>query len=135
MKRHRWNPEEEMLLRENLNKKTFEEIGGMLGKSELAVKLYVHRNRIQYRPSVKRNIVLELFRIKLVNPDYFQVTTIFLKAAQINQVRFWKLYRGEERPTDDEYLRLTTTLGVSLEEAFNARQLSLFSDNNKEDKR
>ena len=52
--------------------------------------------------------------------------------VNINQVRFWKLYRGEESPTDQEYLRLATTLGVSLQEAFEARQLYLFNDN-KED--
>lgn len=104
-----------------------------MGKSELAVKLYIHRNHIVYRPSVKRNLVLELFRIKLVNPEYFNVTTVFLRAVEINQVRFWKLYRGEESPTDQEYMRLATTLGVSLQEAFEARQLSLFNEiNNKE---
>lgn len=117
----------------NLGKKTFKEIGKLLGKSELAVKLYIHRNHIVYRPSVKRNLVLELFRIKLVNPEYFNVTTVFLRAVEINQVRFWKLYRGEESPTDQEYMRLATTLGVSLQEAFEARQLSLFNEiNNKE---
>ena len=65
-------------------------------------------------------------------PEYFNVTTTFLHAVNINQVRFWKLYRGEESPTDQEYLRLATTLGVSLQEAFEARQLYLFNDN-KED--
>ena len=59
--------------------------------------------------------MLELFRIKLINPEYFNVTTTFLHAVNINQVRFWKLYRGEESPTDQEYLRLATTLGVSLQ--------------------
>ena len=104
-----------------------------LGKTELAVKLYIHRKNIVYRPSVKRNLVLELFRIKLVNPEYFAVTKEFLRAVNINQVRFWKLYRGEESPTDAEYLRLATTLKVSLQEAFEARQLSLFNDNIKID--
>lgn len=112
---------------------TLKEIAAGLEKTELAVKLYIHRNHIVYRPSVKRNLVLELFRIKLVHPEYFNVTTDFLRAVKINQVRFWKLYRGEVSPTDQEYLRLATTLEVSFEEAFNARQLSLFSDNNKDD--
>lgn len=133
MKKHRWSESQEKLLREKLGKLTLKEIADSLGKTELAVKLYIHRNHIVYRPSVKRNLVLELFRIKLVHPEYFNVTTDFLRAVKINQVRFWKLYRGEEAPTDQEYLRLATTLEVSLEEAFNARQLSLFNDNNKDE--
>lgn len=132
MKRQRWSESQEKILKENLGKITLKEIEKILGKTELAVKLYIHRNHIVYRPSVKRNLVLELFRIKLINPEYFNVTTTFLHAVNINQVRFWKLYRGEESPTDQEYLRLATTLGVSLQEAFEARQLYLFNDN-KED--
>ena len=132
MKRQRWSESQEKILKENLGKITLKEIGKILGKTELAVKLYIHRNHIVYRPSVKRNLVLELFRIKLINPEYFNVATSFLHAVNLNQVRFWKLYRGEESPTDQEYLRLATTLGVSLQEAFEARQLYLFNDN-KED--
>ena len=109
MKRQRWSESQEKILKENLGKITLKEIGKILGKTELAVKLYIHRNHIVYRPSVKRNLVLELFRIKLINPEYFNVTTTFLHAVNIYQVRFWKLYRGEESPTDQEYLRLATT--------------------------
>lgn len=133
MKKQHWSESQESFLRENLGKKTLNEIAKELGKTELAVKLYIHRKNIIYRPSVKRNLVLELFRIKLVNPEYFAVTKEFLRAVNINQVRFWKLYRGEESPTDAEYLRLATTLKVSLQEAFEARQLSLFNDNIKID--
>ena len=127
MKKQHWSESQESFLRENLGKKTLNEIAKELGKTELAVKLYIHRKNIVYRPSVKRNLVLELFRIKQENPEYYAET------KDINQVRFWKLYRGEESPTDAEYLRLATTLKVSLQEAFEARQLSLFNDNIKID--
>ena len=39
----------------------------MIGRSEMAVKLYVHRARICFRPSVKRNLVVELLRIRLID--------------------------------------------------------------------
>ena len=89
MKRQRWSESQEKILKENLGKITLKEIGKILGKTELAVKLYIHRNHIVYRPSVKRNLVLELFRIKLINPEYFNVATAFLHAVNINQVRFY----------------------------------------------
>ena len=128
MKKQRWSESQESFLRESLGKLTIDEIAGRLEKSSLAVKLYMHRNHIVYRPSVKRNLVLELFTIKFGHPEYFTITTEFLKAVKINQVRFWKLYRGEERPTDAEYLSLVHHLGISLEEAFETRQLTLFEE-------
>lgn len=128
MKKQRWSKSQESFLRESLGKLTIEEIASKLEKSSLAVKLYMHRNHIVYRPSVKRNLVLELFTIKFGHPEYFTITTEFLKAVKINQVRFWKLYRGEERPTDAEYLSLIHHLGISLEEAFETRQLTLFEE-------
>lgn len=128
MKKQRWSENQEKFLKENLGKLTIEDIAKELGKSQLAVKLYIHRNRISYKPSVKRNLVVELFILKFKNPEYFNVTTEFLKAVKINQVRFWKLYRGEERPTDAEYISLAQHLDISLEEAFSSRQLKLFDE-------
>lgn len=128
MKRQRWSQKEIELLKENLGKRSFSEIGKMLGRSELAVQLYVHRARLCFRPSVKRNLVIELLRIRLVNVDYFTPTTAFIKACGLAPERFWSLYRGECRPTDEEYLHIAGTLGVTLQEAFESRQLTLFGD-------
>ena len=87
MKRQRWSESQEKILKENLGKITLKEIGKILGKTELAVKLYIHRNHIVYRPSVKRNLVLELFRIKLINPEYgFGNYTGGRKAPQIKSI-------------------------------------------------
>ena len=127
-KRHRWTAAEVQLLTDNLGKKTYKEIGALLGKTELAIHLYVHRKKLQVRPVVKRNLVIELFRIRLINPDHFTVTSAFLRASRITSIRFWKLYRGETVPTNDEYMRLAETLGVTLTEAFEARQLSIFDE-------
>lgn len=100
----------------------------MIGRSELAVQLYVHRARLCFRPSVKRNLVVELLRIRLVNVDYFTPTAAFIEACGLAPARFWSLYRGERRPTNEEYLRIAGTLGVTLQEAFESRQLTLFGE-------
>lgn len=98
MKRQRWSESQEKILKENLGKITLKEIGKILGKTELAVKLYIHRNHIVYRPSVKRNLVLELFRIKLINPEYFNVTTAFLHAVISTKYGFGNYTGGRKAP-------------------------------------
>jgi hypothetical protein len=121
----KWTKEQEEYLRDNLGKKTFEEISRHIGKSPQAVKLYIYRKRIVSRLCVKRNLIVELLTLKLGNLEYFYITTFFLKAVKINQKRFWRLYRGEIQPTDDEYIRLCRVLGVDLADTFEIRQLSL----------
>lgn len=125
MKKQRWTQGDKEFVSENVGKLTFKEIGDAVGRSELAVQLYVHRNHIVFKQTVKRNLILEIIKLKFSKPEYFNVTKDFLKAVAINQMRFWKLYRGEENPTQEEYLRIATHLEVSLEEAFKTRQLNL----------
>ncbi len=125
MKKQRWTQGDKKFVSENVGKLTFKEIGDAVGRSELAVQLYVHRNHIVFKQTVKRNLILEIIRLKFSKPEYFNVTKEFLKAVEINQMRFWKLYRGEENPTQEEYLRIATHLEVSLKEAFKTRQLNL----------
>lgn len=121
----RWSETDKEFVLSNVGKLTFKEIGEQLGRSELAVQLYVHRNKIIFKKTVKRNLILEIIKLKFSKPEYFNVTKDFLTAVGINQMRFWKLYRGEENPTQEEYLRIATHLEVSLEEAFSTRQLNL----------
>lgn len=125
MKKKRWSTEDKEFVNEHVGKLTFKEIGNVIGRSELAVQLYVHRNHIVFKQTVKRNLILEIIKLKFSKPEYFNVTKDFLNAVEINQMRFWKLYRGEENPTTDEYIRIASHLEVSLEEAFKTRQLNL----------
>lgn len=123
--KQRWSEKDKAFVLANVGKLTFKEMGEHLGRSELAVQLYIHRNKIVFKQSVKRNLILEIIKLKFSKPEYFNPTKEFLHAVNINQMRFWKLYRGEENPTQEEYLRIATHLEVSLEEAFKTRQLNL----------
>lgn len=126
-----WKPDEIDFLKKNLNKLTFAQIAKALGKSELAVHLYVHRNRIPVREQQGRNLVVEILTIKFVNPEYFMPTKSFYRAVKIGQKRWWDLYYGKAKLTDDEYIRLARHFQISLEDAFNARQLKLFDNKTK----
>ena len=123
-----WTPDEEKFVRENVGKLDFADIGRQIGRSPLAVKLFIHRRRIAFRPSVRNNLVIGLLRIKFGNPEYFRPTKDFYAAVGITQMRFWALYRGEVQVSEKEYKALRNHFGIEAEAAFEARQISLFEN-------
>lgn len=123
-----WTSEQKKFLEENIGKLTLEQIGERLGKSALAVKLYMHRHRMSVGPKVKRNILQELLRMKFGDPRYFQPTREFYRDIGITQRRWWDLFHGRKQITRDEYLRIAKNFNLTLEEAFESRQLKLFEE-------
>lgn len=51
----------------------------------------------------------------------------FYKEVGINQMRWWDLYHGKKQINQREYIALSEYLGITLQEAFDARQLDLFN--------
>lgn len=123
----RWTEQEKELVLGQLGKKTFEEIGREIGRSEMAVKLFVHRHRISPHKRVKNNILIKLLEVKFGDPKYFNPTRDFYKEVSMTQMRFWALYKGEEQITEKEYKAIREHLNIDAEAAFEARQLNIFS--------
>ena len=123
-----WTKKDINYLRENVGKLTYDQIGQNIGRSEKAVQCYCLRNRISPVKQVGRNLVVEILTMKFMHPEYFQPTRRFFDAVDINQKRFWDLYYGRAKLTETEYLHLIQHFGVSLVEAFEARQLNLFEE-------
>lgn len=128
MNKGRWTPAQKDYVLDSIGKIPLQEICEKLNKSELAVNLFLHRNKIYRGAVVKKNIVLEILRIKFVHPEYFAPTKAFYAEVKINQIRWWNLYFGRKQITQEEYLSLAKHFNVSLEEAFEARQLTLFEE-------
>ena len=78
-----------------------------LGKTEIAVQLFIHRRQIPLGAKVRRNLVTEMLRLKFIHPWY-------------------DIYFGRKAVTETEYLALARYFGVTLQEAFESCQLSLF---------
>lgn len=130
MNNGRWQPHEDGFVRDNVNKMTLEQMAEHLGKSVLAVKLYMHRNHIVCGQTVKRNIVQEMLRIKFRHTENFMPTRTFYHEVGINQMRWWDLFHGRKNITQTEYIALSKYFGITLEEAFEARQLCIFEEGN-----
>lgn len=123
---NRWSEEEKQFVRDNVDKMTPEQISEHLNRSVDAVLLFIHRNRIVFGETVKRNIVIELLRLRFAHPEDFTPSSHFYRETGITPQRWWKLYKGNLQVSEQDYLAITKYLNISLEEAFNCRQLSFF---------
>jgi len=124
-----WTAADEKYVRDNFQKKTIDDIAHDLGKSRMAVQLFIHRKRITSSGGkVKRNIVQEILKLKFTHIEDFQPNRNFYNETKIGQRRWWQLYFGDKPIMQDEYLALTRYFGITLQEAFEARQLNLFEE-------
>lgn len=128
MNNGRWTPEEEQYIRDNAGKQTLEEMSAYVNRSPLAVQLFMHRRKIVTGQLVKRNLVQEILRIKFRHPEDFMSTRKFYTEVKINQMRWWDIYYGRKPVTQQEYIALSDYFGITLQEAFEARQLNMFNN-------
>ena len=132
MNQGKWTNAEKKFVTENVGKLSLQDMAARIKRSPVAVKMFILRNRIDIGNKVHRNILQEILKIKFVHPEYFKPTRAFYKTVNITQTRFWDLYYGRASITQQEYIAITTHLGITFEEAFEPRQLNLFEDNNNE---
>lgn len=128
--KRRWTSEEIAYVQTNFGKETFEDMAKKLGRTPMSVRQFTIRKRMTVGRTVKRNILQELLRTAFKHPEDFRPSKTFYKETGIGQKRFWTLYWGHKAITLEEYHAVANYLGVTLEEAFEARQLNLFEEEN-----
>lgn len=126
---NRWTKQEENFVQQNLGQLSIKEMATRLERTEMSVRLYILRNRLTVRQLIKRNLLLEMLNIKFRHPEDFTPTRLFYKETNINQRRYWDLYFGRKPITGKEYVAVAEYLGVTVQEAFDSRQLDLFEEN------
>lgn len=124
----RWTEEDATFVKNNLGKLSFEQMGRDLNRSAMSVRLFVLRNRLTVGLQVKRNILMEMLKLKFRHPEDFTPTRAFYSETGINQRRWWDLYYGRKPITGKEYAAVADYLGVTIQEAFDSRQLDLFEE-------
>lgn len=125
----RWTENDISFVKDNLGKLSFEQMGRELNRSAMSVRLFVLRNRLTVGLQVKRNVLMEMLKIKFRHPEDFTPTRAFYKETGINQRRWWDLYYGRKPITGKEYAAVADYLGVTIQEALDSRQLNLFEEN------
>lgn len=101
------------------------DIAKELGVNEYDLRQFIHRNRLFESQKNGKNLAFELINILMRgNTDYFRPTREFFTSVKIRQKRWWALFRGEKVMTEKEYNNLVKHLGITMHEAFDARQLN-----------
>lgn len=129
-KNKKWTSEDVEYVKENLGYVSLEVMARYLGRSSMSVRLYILRNRLipgQAR-TVKRNLLIEMLKIKFRHPEDFSPSKSFYRETGIGQRRYWDLYFGRKPITGREYAAVAGYLGVTMQEAFESRQLGLFEE-------
>ena len=93
------------------------------------MNLYIHRKRLTHQDTTKKNILKDMLSMRFIRSELFHPDRQFLNDVGMTQVRFWRVYRGEASLSPKEYIKIASVLDISLEKAFEARQLKLFDDN------
>lgn len=124
----RWSSEDTEYVRQNLGKKSLEEMAAYLERSPMAVRLHILHKRLTTPPKVRRNLLQKLIQQKFRHPEDFTPSRAFYEETGIGQRRWWALYFGRKAITPKEYLAVANYLGLIVDEAFEARQLDLFKD-------
>ena len=133
MANRRWINQEDDYIRDNLGRVSVEDMAQHLQRTPMSVRLYILRKRLSPEQPIKRNLLMEMLKIKFRHPEDFTPTRAFYNETQIGQRRWWDLYYGRKAITGKEYASVAAYLGVTIEEAFESRQLELFNeDENKE---
>lgn len=120
-----WTQYEKDFLSMNIGKIPLFRIAECLQKSENAVKLYIFRHKIGI-PKIKNNILIKILTIKFTDPKYFKPDRAFYKDVGMTSHRWYNVYFGRDQITEIEYKNICNKLNISEQDAFDARQLSLF---------
>lgn len=98
-----------------------------LGRTERSVRLYCLRHKLTpCGPKVKRNLLVELLKVKFRNLEDFTPSRAFYDSVQMSQKRYWDLFFGRKQIMGEEYVRIAEYLGITMAEALESRQMELF---------
>ena len=125
----KWTAEDIEFVREHLGRLSLEDMASSLERSVMSVRLFLLRRRWSVGPVVKRNLVQRMLQLRFRNIEDFQHSRKFYQETGIGQRRWWSIFHGREQITKEEYLKLANYFGVTLQEAFESRQLDLFEEN------
>lgn len=132
MNNGRWSANESNYVHENYKEMTIKDMAKHLNKTEMAVQLYMHRKRLAPNAHDGKIIIQELLKLRFQDLTCFTPTPAFYKAVGITSQRWWNLFYGRKKILQEEYIRICTYFNISLQEAFDAHQLTIWEDNNEE---
>lgn len=126
----RWTREDDSYIRENFGRVPVEEMARYLERTVMSVRLYIHRNRLvpMGQKTVKRNILVELLRLRFRHLEDFHPSKWFYAECHLTAARYADLFHGRKQIKPEEYRAIADYFDITAAEAMESRQLELFAE-------
>ncbi|MBO7045678.1 MAG: XRE family transcriptional regulator [Prevotella sp.] len=126
----RWTREDDSYIRENFGRKTVEVMARELERTVMSVRLYIHRQRLvpMGQRTVKRNLLVELLRIRFRHLEDFHPSKWFYAECHMSAARYADLFYGRRQIKPEEYRAIASYFDITAAEAMDSRQLELFDE-------
>ena len=107
---------------------TIEDIADALERTPMSVRLYIHHHKLLPigQRTVKRNILVELLRLRFRHLEDFQPSKWFYAECHMSAARYADLFYGRKQIRPEEYRSIAEYFGITAAEAMESRQLELF---------
>lgn len=125
--RRAWTREDISYLTQHYGRKPIKEIAKELGRSELSARLYAlhHRMIPEGTKTVKRNLLVELLKVRFRHLEDFTPSRWFYAECHITAPRFAAIFSGRKRIKPEEYKAIAAYFDITAAEAMDSRQLEL----------
>ena len=126
----RWTREDVSYIERNFGTVSLEKMAEALGRSVMAVRLYIHQHRLvpNGQRTVKRNMLVELLKLRFRHLEDFHPSRWFYAECHLTAPRYADLFYGRKQITADEYRAVAEYFQITAAEAMESRQLDLFPD-------
>lgn len=127
----KWTEEEKRFLANAIrNKTSLIDLSNELQRTPAAIVQCLYKLRLPRHTQFFRHNIAKLVLLKCIpDPDCFKPNRAFYNAVGMSQKRWWSVYSGEAQITPVEYRALCKYFNVSLQDAFDARQLEIQYEN------
>lgn len=124
----RWTGGDKDYVASNFGLKSIPEMAQELGRTEMSVRLYIHQHRLvpAFQKTVKRNLLVELLKLRFRHLEDFKPSKYFYAECHITQFRYADLFYGRRQIKPEEYRAIADYFNITAAEALESRQLELF---------
>ena len=125
----RWTQEDKDYIANNFGLKTVEDIAFALERTPMAIRMYIHQHRLvpAGQKTVKRNILVELLRLRFRHLEDFHPSKWFYAECHLSAPRYADLFYGCKQIKPEEYRAIAEYFNITAAEALESRQLELFT--------
>lgn len=131
-KENKWRDDEKQFIRDNWGLMPLATLCEKLGRTAQSVKQYALRNKLpKHQGKNVNNILLSLLRTRFRHLEDFSPSSYFYSETGLSSHRYSDLYNGRSQIKPDEYRAVAKYFNITAVEAFDSRQLELFTSENK----